>query len=533
MNSKKKLFLKKENNNNNNIEKLNNNPMKKYFSSLILELKELENVFQKKCLDELKDKNEDELKIIIPEKKLEFENRVKLILDKAEKELNFNTEQYKNIQKKNSELKNNIKMMNLQKERLILDIKEAELSIEKINKKYEIFSKLRPYYESLAFEFNINDKNKNIKEDKQFDIKNNFEKRKNYVKELQNKIESKNDQIMKLKEEMKKEEIINENSNAKLFNYFIKLEQKDKEEEENYKEKISNIKQNIEYNQIIQKENHKILNDFISIYNLLYSKLNLQRDIIEKPKNIDLIINDYTPQTFLTDEIMNYIDLMLANSNEESCGILLREIASYAYMILREENPEFNTSKYDPVKIVQQIENYLKKIKEENKSLNDEIEKIKEENNLENKSIKKMNKQIKQINNMYEILNNTIKSIYSSDHYKKDKVLKKCLSDNNINLNKNENDKNNLNESTNSKRFIYLRKYLEEKKNKKIEFAGGADNFIRHINRLFFYKNMIDIKPKDIGIYVNAHKRMHNKFYKLKKLNERKEKFKTVETALI
>ena len=528
MNSKSKKSLKNGNNIINAIEKLNINKTKKFFPSLISELNLLENIFKKKFLEEIKDKKEDELKLIIPKKKIEYENNVKLVLAKAEKELSLYIDHLKNIQKNNSVLKNDKNMLVLQKERLILDIREAELSIEKINKKYELLSKLRPYYESLAFEFNIKDKDINLNGKNIFNIKDNFEQRKNHVNDLQKKIDLKNDELIKLKDKIKNEEIMNVNSNRKLYNYFIEMEQKDKKEEEKYKEQIINIKQNIDYHKIIQKENQKVLNNFISIYNLLYDKLNLQRDIIENPKNIDLKINDYTPQTYIYDEIMNYIDLMLANSNEESCGKLLREIASYANMILREENPQFNTYKYDPVKTVQLIEKYLNKIKEENKSLNNEIEKIMEENESENKSICKLNKQIKQINNMYDILNNNIKSIYTSDNYK-DKKIKKCLSHNNIN----ENEKDKDNDIVNSKRFIYLRKYLEAKKNKKIEFSASAHNFIGHINRLFFYKNQIDIKPKDIGIYVNAHKRMKNKFFKLKKLKENKNKYKTVENALI
>ena len=441
--------------------------------------------------------------------------------------MNYKT-QYKIIEKKNKEIKNNLEMIKKEKKRIYKDLKEANLSIEKINKKYELYNELRPYYESLAFEFNIKEDDKI--EPNKFDIENNFKTLENFILELEQKLKDKNEKIYKLKNEAKKEEINNKNSNKKLYNYFIDLEKKDKIKEEEYKKELANIREDINNDKISQKENDKILNIFISIYNLLYQKLNLQRDIIQNPKNISLIKTDYIPQVYITDEIINYIILMLNNSNEESCSLLLREIISYANMILREYNSEFNRMKYDPEKTTEEIEKYINKIKEKNKLLKDEIENIKQENKKENEYIDKINKQIKQINNMYDKLHYTLKMIYINSNDKDDKKIKikRSLSDNNINDIK---DKEKI-EENNNKRFIYLRKYIEGKKNKKIIFGGGFDQFVSHTNRLMLYKNKCDIKPKDIGVYINTHKRMEKKFYKLKKLQENRNKYTTIENAI-
>ena len=520
----------------NNTYNINAKQEKKIFFSLIKELEELELSFIKQFEQDTKYKIEDEIKMIIPQKKIEYENRLKLILTKAEKELMIYKDKYKMVKKRNIELKQSLNMINKQKDRLNKDLKESELSIEKINKKYELFNQLKPYYESLAFEFNIKDNdnksNKDNKKKHNYDIEKNIENRKNYVFELGKEIQQKSEDINKLKKEARIEEMNMKKSNKKLFNYFIELEKNDKNIEEECKSKISNLKQEIDYNKFLQKEKDKILYILITVFNLLYEKLNLQRDLIIKPKNIDLIKNDYTPQVYITEEIINYINLMLHNSTDESCGLLLREIASYANMMLREENEEFNKMKYDPVKTVNEIENYINKIKQENKSLNNEVKNILKENKKEKEQIQQLNGQINQINKMYEKLHETIKKIYANENSQK-KQIKKCLSASNINSLKDSHEyDNDSEEKENNKRFIYLRKYLEGKKDKKIKFVGGANNFIEHINKIFFYKNQCDIKQKDFGVYVNAHKRMIKKFYKLKKLKEKKNKYTTVENAV-
>ena len=506
----------------------------KFIISLARELNQLEESFKKQFFKEIKDKKEDEIKAIIPQKKLDYENRVKLIINKCEKELMYYKDQQKKIEKTNLDLKRNIEMMKKQKKRLYQDLKEAELSIEKINKKYELYIELKPYYEILDFEFNIKEDKSNINnkaEENKYNIEKHFTNTENYVADLEKKFKEESEKIREFKNQTIKEEMNNKNSNQKLYNYFIDLEKSGKMKEEEYKNEISKIKEEIHFDKKSQIENEKILNIFISIYNLLYKKLNLQRDLILNPKNIPLLKTDYIPQTYITEEMINYINLMLQNSTEESCGLLLREIVSYANMMLREYDSEFNKKKYDPVKTIEEIETYIKIIKEKNKALNDEVEKIKKENENESDNINNMNKKLKQINIMYEKLHQILKIVYINSNEKdKKKIIKKSLSENDFNENGVKEEKKD--EINNDKRFIYLRKYLEGKKNKNIVFEKGMDNFMSHANRLFFYKSKIDIRPKHFGVYVNAHKRIKNKFLRLKKLQENRNKYTNVENAI-
>ena len=513
---------------NKDLRKVNLTQEKKLILSHYSELDHLEQKFIELFIEDTKKKNEKEIRATIPQKKIDYENRIKLVLAKAEKEVITYNEKYKTLEKKNLELKNKIKMLIMQKKGLYKDLEAAELTKSQIHKKYELFSKLKPYYDKLVFEFNI--KNKDI-EKKEFDLKKDVKDRKIIANDVGSELKEKIENIIDLKNNMKEEQKYNKKYNEDLYDRFTNLENRNKLIEEEYKKKIADIQQDIFYNQSLQKQNDLIQNSFISIYNLLYKNLNLQRDIIENPKNINLIKSDYTPQTYITEEFMRYINLMLINSTDESCGLLLREIASYANMMLRESVEGFDKTKYEPIKTVHEIEKYINKVKKENKSLNYDIEKIKKENSKENEYIEKIKKQIEQINKMYDILHNTIKMIYTTKNV--DNKIKKSLSANNIDYLGGNGKKKSLSQEANDKRFIYLRKNLEVKKKvNDIQFQKEFETLVHHTNRIVCYQKQNDIRPKDIGIYVNAHKRMKNKFYKLKKLEEKKNKFLTIESAL-
>jgi len=516
------------NSKNKDLRKVNLTQEKKLILSHYSELDHLEQKFIELFIEDTKKKTEKEIRATIPQKKIDYENRIKLVLAKAEKEVITYNEKYKTLEKKNLELKNKIKMLIMQKKGLYKDLEAAELTKSQIHKKYELFSKLKPYYDKLVFEFNI--KNKDI-EKKEFDLKKDVKDRKIIANEVGSELKEKIENIIDLKNNMKEEQKYNKKYNEDLYDRFTNLENRNKLIEEEYKKKIADIQQDIFYNQSLQKQNDLIQNSFISIYNLLYKNLNLQRDIIENPKNINLIKSDYTPQTYITEEFMRYINLMLINSTDESCGLLLREIASYANMMLRESVEGFDKTKYEPIKTVHEIEKYINKVKKENKSLNYDIEKIKKENSKENEYIEKIKKQIEQINKMYDILHNTIKMIYTTKNV--DNKIKKSLSANNIDYLGGNGKKKSLSQEANDKRFIYLRKNLEVKKKvNDIQFQKEFETLVHHTNRIVCYQKQNDIRPKDIGIYVNAHKRMKNKFYKLKKLEEKKNKFLTIESAL-
>ena len=69
--------------------------------------------------------------------------------------------------------------------------------------------------------------------------------------------------------------------------------------------------------------------------------------------------------------------------------------------------------------------------------------------------------------------------------------------------------------------------------NMNIDFSQGIQQLVEHANRLFFYQAHLNTKPRDIGVYVQAHKRLKKKINKLKKIEQNIDKFSSVENAVV
>ena len=54
----------------------------------------------------------------------------------------------------------------------------------------------------------------------------------------------------------------------------------------------------------------------IQIFNLLFPKLNLERDLITNCPGLELESSDYKPRTFDEEEVIRYITLMIKNAKE-------------------------------------------------------------------------------------------------------------------------------------------------------------------------------------------------------------------------
>ena len=197
-----------------------------------------------------------------------------------------------------------------------------------------------------------------------------------------------------------------------IYNEFFDIEKNNKIIETENKNKLYNIKQDINSNNSYTQEMDKIYKSFISIFNLFYPELNLERNLIKNPKNINLIKSDYTPQTFVIEEVVNYIILMIENSTDESCFELLKNIASYINMILREIGGGLNNMKFDPVLAINEIEKNMNLTQKENETLTENIKELENKIILENKSIQKLNEQIKNIKLSFEKLKEILNDIY-------------------------------------------------------------------------------------------------------------------------
>ena len=540
---------RRENNTMNYIEKLNlkceskvinnpsekfslykSNPQKQFMFSLFSELNSLEELFLSDFIKEMKRKTENEVRELFPKKKKEYEDRVKLLLQKAEKELINNKEIVTNLKHKNTELKNQIKMLKNENDITSKELKESEISIKKLNEKFELYSEFKKTYDLFCSGFNYQEK-EDI-ENNIMDLKKEFIINKHLLDDVREELKEKKKQISELKQKMNEEEINNRNQNYKLYNEFFESEMKNKLIEDLNKKKLLTIKEDINSNILSVQENDKIQKSFISVYNLFHKNLNLERNLIKNPKNIDLIKSDYTPKTFMIEEVVNYIILMIHNSTDESCFNLLKNVISYIYMILREIGGGLNKMKYDPVKAINEIEKNMNSTLSENKSLTENIKELENKITQEYKAIRKLNKNTKNIKYIHEELQKAIKNIYFNN--KKDKIIRKSFSDNNFKSNK----LRELKIDKTRNKFEDINTDLEKNKNKieeeKVPFnKESLDILINRINKLYFYR-MKDKKyhEKEINRYSIVRRRMNQKFNKLKNIQKYKDNNFSVENTI-
>ena len=383
------------------------------------ELDFLRNIYINQFIEESLKRNDMNAKNFIPTHTKNFKEKVGLIIKKAEEEYKSYKQKLESIQLKNNELKRNINIVESHKNILFNQLQDAEESISKINKKYNIFNELKPYYNDLITEFNIDPTT--YKPKKKL-LSDDIRQRRKEAGKFSEEINKAREKIREIIEKKKVEDLNNRKTNEKISSDLKEVEIKNRNIEEEYNKKFSKLKEEISFSYEFKEENFLLRNTLVSIFNLFYDKLYLERDLNKNPKGIDLAKEDYTPKTYDTNEIIKYIYLMLKNSTEDSTGLLLREIVSYCNMMLRDTQKGPDKVYYEPISTVKQIEKLITKIEIQNKDLKDKINtytKINEENqNVINNLLKEINR----VEKMSEILHNRMR-----DHYKQNQneILKK------------------------------------------------------------------------------------------------------------
>ena len=538
----------KEIQNNNNIHRLKSEDIKKR-TELIQELDYLRQMYINRFLEESKKRTDTEAKNFIPLEGQEFKKKVDLVIKKAEEELNSYLQKLESVELKNKELTTNINMIQTHKNILEIQLKDAEIAIHKINKKFEIFNDLKPYYEELLKEFSI-DKDNYKSKDKI--LSTDMKKRRKEAEEFNGEINEKREEIKKLMEVKKSEDFNNRKMNEEISSDLREIELKNRNIEEEYNIKFMKIKQDIDSLYEYKEENIKIRKAFVSIYNLFFPKLYLERDLNMHPKGIDLIKTDYTPKTYETEEVVKYIYLMLKNSTEETSGLLLREIVSYCNMMLRNTVKGYDKCYYEPLSTVKQIETLITNIENQNEELKEIINSCSQKNDENQEKINKLELEIKRIEKMHEILHNKMRDFYKKNkkdlnennsesvvyqdtdkNKNKKKEEKKILdiddfvSPTNINVRKEKYLKTDINKNEEKDRKRYFSHTLKN------DFSQGVQELVEHVNRLFFYQTHLNMKPREAGVYIKAHKRMKQKLKRLKKMEQSNNKFSSVEKAVV
>ena len=510
------------------------------------ELDFLRNIYINQFIEESLKRNDMNAKNFIPTHTKNFKEKVGLIIKKAEEEYKSYKQKLESIQLKNNELKRNINIVESHKNILFNKLQDAEESISKINKKYNIFNELKPYYNDLITEFNIDPTT--YKPKKKL-LSDDIRQRRKEAGKFSEEINKAREKIREIIEKKKVEDLNNRKTNEKISSDLKEVEIKNRNIEEEYNKKFSKLKEEISFSYEFKEENFLLRNTLVSIFNLFYDKLYLERDLNKNPKGIDLAKEDYTPKTYDTNEIIKYIYLMLKNSTEDSTGLLLREIVSYCNMMLRDTQKGPDKVYYEPISTVKQIEKLITKIEIQNKDLKDKINtytKINEENqNVINNLLKEINR----VEKMSEILHNRMR-----DHYKQNQN-EKLIKKENYNTFDGKDIKKEQKRETNKiydfqniinknkileKKFMKIKAKLDKQKdviedknkNIKTDYSQGIGELVAHTNRLFFYRTNLYIKPKEVNLYMKAYKRMKKKLKNLKKVEPNKNNYISLENVV-
>jgi len=549
-NSKNKQ--KEASENNKSIYKLSSEENKKK-NQLLQELDYLRNNYINRFVEESKKKTDAEAKNSIPLEGENFKKKVDLVIKKAEEELKSYIQKLESLEEKNKDLADNINMVQNHKNYLETQLKEAEISINKINKKYEIFNDLKPYYDELIKEFDIDKETYNPKDKL---LSSDMKKRRNEAANFDGEINERRDRIKKLMEIKKSEDFDNRKLNEEISSNLREIELKNRNIEDEYNDKFMKIKQDIDSLYEHKEENIKIRNSFVSIYNLFFPKLYLERDLNINPKGIDLQKTDYTPKTYETDEAVKYIYLMLKNSTEETTGRLLREIVSYCNMMLRDTVKGYDKKSYEPLSTVKQIEALITSIENQNSELKSIIDSYTKINDKNQERINELELEIIRIEKMHEILHSKMRDFYKKNQKDiKKSPIKSTIKDSKKELPLNLDNidkikKSNISKLTNlisqeskvkKKEHNLFRtkteadtdksKYLTHSMN--IDLPQGVQQLVEHANRLFFYQAQLNMRPRETGVYVQAHKRMKQKLNKLQKIEQNGDRFSSLEKAAV
>ena len=521
---------------------------KKLRTNLEGEMEFIKNSIIEKFKTEIRKKTDSEIKVYFPKQVKDYEERIQMLLDKVLQQYNMYEQKKQTSLEQEKDIENQIEILKIEQKKLNDQLHESDISIIKLNKKFNIFKELYPYYDVIMSEFNYDENDPETPSKIAKDIQNRFIQADECVEEIKEK-SSKIDDLLNKKY---KYQFAQRRELEELSSKLREIAQKSRGMEEYYINTINKLKDDLDSYIPYKSENIKLHNMLISIYNELYPKLNLERDIIMNAgPDLELMESDIVPRTYDMDEVIRYINLMIKNGTEATNGSLLREIIAYSNMMLR--NVKNQGTNFDPAIVIKEIIKLIKEDDEQEINLQNKIDVLKAEQENDEKKIKELENQIKKINKAYDKIHNKVSQLLIGKNKDLEEKNKKKINNeknrtsvkfkDNIKIKENDNnfkrlDKHlytdikeedieeavKINESIN-KKFEYY------KKNKKYkpsippviyanDYENGTKNLVDFANRLFFYKVKSKTEPLNNKVNVHTFERIDKKFDKLKKIQK-------------
>ena len=483
------------------------------------------------------------------------------ILTKKNNDLESENTYVKNeIQKLNNIKENEIKTLIEKEESLNTKIKLKEQDIENLNKQIEESKKNKFDYENLK-ETNrqLNIENENLKTTLNNlnklteNLKNDIQNYKDQIEEINGKNNTlKNDRVYVLNDAFvskeKNKELINENELLKRENeeyknvndtLLVKIENYDNLKEDEYKERLNKIKENLEnkYKNDIEKLNNNLSKLTESKIQYLSQQNNeLKEKLLNKEKELNLLLKSNENESL---EKQSYINSLKDEIEYNKIQMKLKE----------DDLKRLNNVYNENIKIIEYLQNENKMLKEKNKVLIDEfhimISQSKDNEIALNNKIKLLesqNKDYEQFESELDrlLINNSLTSITDEKSIEFINTLKNLPENNkkrisqcillttriqelNIEINKLKNDYNDLlNDNKKLKDESFINKNIASQMKDPYEYI---------INQLNEKNNMIEkyeIELEDLNKKLKA--LLNENQYLNEKLNDTEKDLKTILT---
>ena len=306
--------------------------------------------------------------------------------------------------------------------------------------------------------------------------------------------------------DIKKEQIDSKSLYQKKINSLTEelhqLSLTQKEEKEKFQNQIAELTNKIELYETRIKENDYLRNSLYYIYNLLFEKMDLLKDIKINDKFRKAVNEkDFTPNILYEPELVAYIELIIKRMNNFSYDKLFRECVGYLNAIARNYFPKNINLRFKPVDIFREISNLIEqKIKIINEYKNSiKFKEIQIKNmQLEYNKLKEKNDRLENEYNSYKLLiEKSIKfskyDINNINNHNQEKVYKTVSNTNFHNFNI-----SSKNIKKKRKKGIYLKDYKFSFDIENYKSDNKAKEFSRNEKRqraLSFYKgNSIYLK---------------------------------------
>ena len=142
-----------------------------------------------------------------------------------------------------------------------------------------------------------------------------------------------------------------------------------KEDKERYQKQLEELNNKIEMYESRIKESDYLRNSLYYLYNVLFEKIDLMKDIkIDDKFRKQVDEKDFTPNILYEPELVSYIDILIKRMHPDSYDKLFRECVGYLNAIVRNYFQNDIKLRFRPVEIFREIseliENKIKLVDE-------------------------------------------------------------------------------------------------------------------------------------------------------------------------